>query len=235
MANKQQKSIFWHTAYLLKPEIRKFYSTSPGAPSIGECKTIEKFIVSRRKKSPKILILGSTPRFRDLAHSLKAEVTCVDISIDMLQAMINLMKYKKAAEKEIWIRSDWLKMPIQKNYWDFVLGDLVTCNLPYKIWDNFFKKIKEILKPDSFFISREWPIRSVVKDKNKLFLQVLEEFRGRTEFKNIVYLGWKLLHLVFDTKTREISTSRIHKIVARVINTLPDKSLKKDLKHLAEV
>ena len=233
MRQKQKRSLFWHESYLLKPEVKKFYSTSPGAPSLGECKVIEKFIAQKKKKS-KILILGATPRYRDLAHRLKAEVTCVDISLNMLQSMISLMRNKNKAEEEIWVRSDWLKMPLAENYWDFVLGDLVICNVPYKLWNKFFKKIKEILSPNGFFITRVFRMYKSVKDKKKVFLNILKKFRGKIEYKNIYYLLWELNLAVYDSKTHQRSTTLIHKIASQAIKNLSDKSLKKDLNQLVK-
>ncbi|MDD2646999.1 MAG: methyltransferase domain-containing protein [Patescibacteria group bacterium] len=129
----------------------------PLIPSVDECKIIKNFIkkeVYNSNKILKILILGSTPRFRDLAHSFKSEVTCADMNIDMLPAMAALMTNPRAAEKEVWVRANWLQMPLRNNYYDIVLGDWVISNLPLKLQSVFFKKISLLIRSGGHFITR---------------------------------------------------------------------------------
>lgn len=116
-------------------------------------------------KNPKILILGATPELRDIAHSFKnAEVTCVDIDINMILAMRELMRYKKETEKEIWVKGDWATVPLTQNYYHLILGDAVMAVMPFNRWPQFLNHLKIFLKSDGAFITR-----LVVIDRDKGF------------------------------------------------------------------
>jgi len=49
-----------------------------------------------RRKSPRVLILGSTPELRTLTHKYKFKVTCVDRSLNYLSSngIINQREYR---------------------------------------------------------------------------------------------------------------------------------------------
>jgi len=223
----KSKSILWHQEYLLKPEMKHFYTTSPGAPSLGECGIIEKFI-TQKKKYPKILILGATPHYRDLAHRLKAEVTCVDISVDMFESMISLMSNKKITVKEIWIKADWLKAPLQKNYWDFVLGDLVITNLPIQLWRLFLLKMKNLIKPGGYFIARQYSQPPVAYPTP---FEIMNRFQAKKKYE-VLELGWELMCSVTDRKLNERRTKDLILAVKRVINSTTNKKLSNKFKGM---
>jgi len=106
-------------------------------------------------KYPKILILGATPEMRDLAHSFKnAEITCVDINLDIILAMSELIKHKERIKEEIWVKGDWITMPLRKNYYHLILGEAVLGNVEIFLWSKFLKHLNELLKAKGAFITR---------------------------------------------------------------------------------
>ena len=74
----------------------KKYYTPPGQPSKDDQKTYLKYIkeVLKNKKEPKVLILGATPELRDLLAKTRAEVTIIDILMEMISAMSQLTKLR---------------------------------------------------------------------------------------------------------------------------------------------
>jgi len=129
----------------------------PMHPWPSEIKIYQKFISEALKgiKKPKILVLGSTPEMHDLALNIKnSEVTCVDADLNMLLAMQKFMKNKNMVEEEIWVRSDWLKMPLAENYYHLILGDSVLPNVRFNLWTRFLKHLSKLLKINGFFVSR---------------------------------------------------------------------------------
>ena len=130
--------------------------TPPWKPS-AENITLFKKLLDRTIKGvekPKVLILGATPEIRDMLADYKnIEVTLADITIEMILAMNELVK-KKNFSNEIWIKSDWLKMPLEKDYFDVIFGDYVISQLPKEVLDAFLSKIKSLLKPTGKFIAR---------------------------------------------------------------------------------
>lgn len=65
------------------------YYTPPGRPSRAAIKVYKDYTRKAIKgiKNPKVLVLGSTPELRDLPHELKAEVTLIDINLEMILAI----------------------------------------------------------------------------------------------------------------------------------------------------
>lgn len=178
------------------------------------------------------MILGATPQFRDLAHHQKASVTCVDISLEMILAMIRLMKYKGETTKECWVKANWLTMPLAQNYFDFVLGDLVISNIPLKLQPKFLIKIKEILKPGGYFLTRHHlpilPLKSVQ--------EIIEGVIDKRKFNKaeILVFTWDVLHSVYNSKNHSMSTDQMHQSIKK--NWQKEKNLrrKKQLARLAE-
>ncbi|MDD2647002.1 MAG: class I SAM-dependent methyltransferase [Patescibacteria group bacterium] len=221
---KKTNSISWHTSVA---ERWKIYD-SPARPSKGECQIIQEFINSH-KKNPKILILGSTPEFRDLAHNLRAEITCVDASLEMLIGMSELMKHKNLVNQEIWFRSNWLTMPVTENYYDFVLGDLVVTNLPLQLQPVFLKKIKSILKPGGYFITRDW-WPPIVKSSLESAIDRLSK-RGINK-KSINILTWDLLNLSYNYQKKIATTDEMYRLVKDLRQKGKDQKKKKWLSTL---
>jgi len=130
--------------------------TRPGRPSGREIEIYEDFgRPILKQKSAKILILGATPELRDMLAKYKNEqVVLVDINMEMIVAMTSLMKKKQAAEKEIWIKSDWIGAPLPENYFDAIFADCVIHNVAQKSRSKFLNNIKNWLKPGGHFITR---------------------------------------------------------------------------------
>ena len=145
----KKSKIFWHQ--LIKD--RWVLHKSPGRPSKGDIKIYEQFL-KKVPKRQKILILGATPELRDLAHKHKAEVAIIDVSLEMMIVMKEFMKYKDKAKDEIWVGANWLKNPLTSNYFDVVLGDYVSSNVPLDFHLKFFQEINRVLRKNSYFITR---------------------------------------------------------------------------------
>jgi len=131
-----------------------FFAWPPFKKNILDYKKLFQSTI-RKTKNPKILILGSTPELRDLLSKIKnVEVTICDINIEMILAMTELVKNKKAVEKETWIRASWKDMPLKKGYYDVILGDYITTAFPLKDHSELFNKLRSILNKKGCFVSR---------------------------------------------------------------------------------
>lgn len=178
----EKSNILWHQSVSKK---WKFYKI-PARPSRGDVKVYEKLFSGaiKGKKNSKVLILGSTPELRDLAHKYKTEVTIIDISLEMMMAMRQFMKYKDETEKESWVKSGWLKNPLDSEYFDVILGDFVNENIPFNLHKEFYKELARLLKKNGYFITRVMhcpskktlPEETIAKYlKLKDFVNLLEE------------------------------------------------------------
>ena len=146
--------------------------TSPARPSISELEIFERYIAEVAKRpNSRILVMGSTPEFRDLTMKYGCKATVVDFSEDIYRALTLLLKEKGEEE---FIHSDWLQMPENQKY-DLVLGDGVPNMLPWEKWDSLLGKIAAVLKPDGISVQRVYSSYTIVNEE--ALLDKIREWR----------------------------------------------------------
>lgn len=162
-----------------------------------------------KKSIPKTLILGATPELRDLVHGLGHQVVLVDVSIDMVNAMRTLMKNQTS--KEIVVVDDWLSAPLQESYFDYILGDFVVVNLPFKLQEQFLNKIHKLLKPGGMFIHRHWTVPRL-RTSNEVVSYYSNENLNHKQTRN--EFADALNKTSFDPKNYTVSLKRSRALVA---------------------
>lgn len=154
---------------------------SPARPDASEIKLVEEQL----KSGMKVLLLGSTPEYRDILSKNKCLTTIVDYSHDNFLAMSRLMNNKQP-QNEQFIKANWLDIPVIDKF-DLIIGDHVINLLPLDQWSIFLDKIKSLLKPGATFVQRV--ITRVVPynmSKEKLFLNT-QSLNGPQLFPVIFY------------------------------------------------
>lgn len=112
-------------------------------------------------KNPRILILGSTPEFRDLLLKYKITPICCDVNPEVYKALKVLME---RSGKELFVESDWLDLDDAHRF-DLIMGHNVINMIPINKQGLFIKNIADNLKPDGIFATTV-VIRPVRKDVN---------------------------------------------------------------------
>ncbi len=146
---KQVKEITSH--FQRVAEFWEAIGEPPVRPSRDELiiyeKHFKKLVKGPRKR---VLIFGATPELRDMALKWGTEVTSVDASWEMLNAMNLLMK--QDWHQEIIIKADWLKTPLRSNYYDIALGDNYINMLHWSQFKPMIKETYRLLKPGGYLI-----------------------------------------------------------------------------------
>lgn len=188
--------------------------SKPGRPSKGDIKNF--FLLAEAilagKKSPKILVLGSTPEVRDMLfyfrEKLKAKIVCADMTKDMYLAMRGFVKKKN--KNEVFIETNWLKISdkIKNSSIDLVIGDFVIGNVG-GFEKELLNEISKILKKNGYFITRAQIIDGIKLRKN-LYLELKRQAKAVERKKinikeassyfanNVICSGW---HLNKENKT----------------------------------
>ncbi len=99
-----------------------------------------------------VLILGSTPEFRDLANSRNIVPTVIDYSKENYKA---LGLHKKHHGKEHFILQDWLDMDTDKTF-DIIMADASLNCVSSESFNRLINNISECLNLGSLFLSRTW-------------------------------------------------------------------------------
>ncbi len=132
----------------------------------------------KRGEAPAVLILGSTPEYRDVAYRFcllyGAETMCVDMSADNYRAMTEFMKHTNP--KEHFLGENWLHVSYTHQF-DVVLSDAAISNVPLGHRGEFYEIIRKALKKDGRFITREDVLTKQLEERREQKLEgLLEEY-----------------------------------------------------------
>ncbi len=132
----------------------KNYGT-PIRPSKDDLRVFREFLkkkIKEKGKDVKVLILGSTPEFRDLVNSKKLTAYVCDYNKRNYKALTLL---KKVRGKEVLIAQDWRKLKI-KDKFDLVFSEASLNMVKESEISPILRNVKKILKDDGLFISKTW-------------------------------------------------------------------------------
>lgn len=148
---------------------------SPWVPSKDDVLLYEQYIESLPYVPKKALILGSTVKLRKMLSGLGIPYIVADQSSTMLMRTAHFLN-EEMVGKEMWVKSNWLDLPFQNEYFDVVLGDLVFMQFLSDEQDNFLSKVKNLLSEKGVFITRVHTVDSKVsKDVREIIKDVIEE------------------------------------------------------------
>ena len=127
----------------------------PASPSAGDIK-IYKELLSKSLQYPgegKIILLGSTPKIRDIFLSQNGfrenEVFCIDFSEKMY---LQTSKTLKKNPREQFVLGNWLDFNIGSRVYDVVMGDKAIDNIMPEDWQRFFGQVHSHLRTGGSFI-----------------------------------------------------------------------------------
>lgn len=127
-------------------------------PSQEDIKIIHKHVYKHLKntKNPKIVILGSTPEFREMCNVFSAaygaEVTCIELVDYMHKSMTSLLLQKNKNESVIFC--NWLDIKLPDDFADIIIGDLTEGNISPKLLPQYFAEVNRVLKAGGKYITR---------------------------------------------------------------------------------
>ena len=147
----------------------------------------------------KLLILGSTPEFRDLGFKLKLNVTCADINTDMLEGMKQLMQFPN--NNEALVKCDWLNMPFENKTFDLVFAEQSINIIEVKHFGKFLNEVKRVMKDDGKFV-----LKSIV-----LLEQSEEEIlnKAKKQKRDVIYLYDKICNMPKHYKNNQRSHKEV--------------------------
>ncbi|MFC1753955.1 hypothetical protein ACFL96_11295 [Thermoproteota archaeon] len=127
----------------------------PVRPSRYDLAVLREYLdkkIKKKGKKVRVLILGSTPEFRDVVLRRKLVPYVVDYHKDNYIAMGTLRKYKG---KEIHIHQDWRKLKLKEKF-DLVFAEASLNMLKKKEVPVVLKRVNSLLEEDGLFLSKTW-------------------------------------------------------------------------------
>jgi SAM-dependent methyltransferase len=191
LSHQERSQLLWD----YKKYNRKLY-VSPFSPSHGDIKLYRKFLKQYSKPNARVLLLGSTPLLRHLLEDMGfKKYMLVDFSFKAIEGSSRVLEESAMgvdSDNEVWIKSDWLSMPLQPNSFDIVVGDLVLTQIEPKTQKEFIKKIYSLLKNNGRFIVRMHTCSSCVEDEDPQL--IIKKFLDRSDFEGTVEQQFLLLY-----------------------------------------
>lgn len=162
----------------------------PCRPSIAELAVCSRTINELRASKPgdrlKLLVLGSTTEFRDLAFDEGLDVTVIDYSAAYHEKIRWELRHKNANERVIYQR--WQDMTFQ-NEFDLIVGDLVVGNLRKHELPGFLNNVARALTKDGLFLTKSffWRDDHTPRSLIDIFHRYDEQGRPPPMFPRLIY------------------------------------------------
>jgi len=209
--NEKTKNHDYQIIEYWQDKFTSYQSWSP--PSIPSISDIEHYEHVIKELQPfRTLVLGSTPALRDLAAKHSQEHIVADISLGAIIGFLQLTKYVNPT-KEIWLKANWLKLPLPDRYFDCIVGDMVLSQIEWKDYQLFLREMNRLLRKNGRIITRctYYDKKYINKDSQLIIEDTLEKFKNQPK------LGKELLLRRLQGKFID-SNKKINNI--KIINAL---------------
>ncbi|MFA5051285.1 MAG: hypothetical protein WC499_04185 [Patescibacteria group bacterium] len=166
----------------------------PARPSVAEITLYTRYLRLLQKKKTgkiKLLVLGSTPEFRDWGYEENLDVTVIDYNADNSKVLGSYMRHKE--NKEHFFELDWKNMQFS-NEFDIIVGDHAISVLQKENVKKVLENISNALTDDGFFITKHY-LR--LKKKERSLENILKDY-----YKNQSNYG------IYQATSTEIVTSQ---------------------------
>lgn len=193
------------------------FVTPPSRPDIIQLDSINN-VLSRISRDSPVVVLGSTPEYRDLLlESGFKNIEVIEKYKSSYQMMSRLLVSDPGKnEKVTW--GDWREiLPREKNKYSLILSDLTIGNLPYSDLPDFYNNIENALISGGLFVDRililENPLLSIGKLIRKYEQMPL----------NMIYANYFSCEFLFCSEllqeTETVDSSRIYDTIISMSNS----------------
>ncbi len=191
-------------------------NVAPSRPSIYELSVYTQYLRTMQNKSTeqiKLLVLGSTPEFRDWGFEQNLSITVVDKSINYYYEISRELRHKNI--KETVVISQWEDMHFEQTF-DFILGDLAIGNVAPERFDEFIERITDALTPGGIFMGK-----SFLWDKNtpiKTPEEIISDYEKVKYLHPYTFMNHQLGLYCLDRNNCLIDFSRMYNEVERLFD-----------------
>lgn len=126
--------------------------TPPSRPSKSEVEIYDKYF-REVPTGGRVLILGSTAEFRNLAAKYKLKAVLCDWSEKNMEALGLLMKEKPY--EEVFSGQDWREVEFPEKF-DLIVGDAAFTVVNFEDVEKVAKRVASLLKEDGISLQRVW-------------------------------------------------------------------------------
>lgn len=186
----------------------------PSRPSINELGLYRRYLDKIRevKRKPiRLLVLGSTPEFRDWGFEECLDITVVDKSKDYYDAISRELRHKNI--KETLIISRWEDMEFSGEF-DLILGDLAVGNIEKERINDFITAIYRALAPGGYFLGKSffWTENDIVLTPKRIVM----DFYHNKQVHPYTFINHQLGLYCLDREQFEIDFSSMYREIVKL-------------------
>lgn len=183
-------------------------NVAPSRPSHSEMFVYTQYLRQLQKKSNKpikLLVLGSTPEFRDWGYDENLIVHVVDKSEEYYETVSREIRHKNLQE-HLHI-SSWEEMSFDEQF-DIIIGDLSIGNIEPNKFDDFLINIEKALAPGGLFMGKSfiWREDEPVKSPR----QIVDEYNSSIHIHPYTFINHHLGLYCLDKTSFLIDFSKMY-------------------------
>lgn len=184
-------------------------NVAPSRPSNAEMCVYTKYLRQLQKKVKrrvKILILGSTPEFRDWGYEENLIIHVVDKSEEYYKTVSREIRHKNLRE-ELHV-SYWEEMTFSDQF-DVIIGDLSVGNVDPDRFDIFLDNVNKALSPVGLFLGKSfiWDDNEPVKEPK----EIIDDYYSSIGIHPYTYINHQIGLYCLDKKNYSIDFSQMYK------------------------
>ena len=214
LSRNEQSKLFWDdNGYAWNIRV------SPINPSEDDLRLYKQYLTDGGNNK-RVLLLVSTPLFRHLLSELGfRDYVIVDFSFTAIENSLQALSklgIDLDAENEIWLKSEWLEIPLEPKSFDCIVGDMVFTQIEPHKQPLFVEKLASLLKPSGYFIGRVHMCNSNFYDREPK--KIIEEILSSKNLENTVEQRFALLYRLRDRlRDNKTQTTSPHIIINELL------------------
>lgn len=180
-------------------------NVTPSRPSCSEMCIYTKYLRElqlKKRKKIKLLVLGSTPEFRDWGFEQNLEIYVVDRSCEYYNCISREIRHKNL--KETVFFQSWENMHLNMQF-DLIIGDLAIGNVNPDYFDVFLRNIKKSLSDEGLFLGKSfiWSEEERIKSP----LEIIKDYQSHRYLHPYTYINHQLALYCLNRKNCTIDFS----------------------------
>lgn len=192
-------------------------NVAPSRPSYAEMCVYTQYLrkVQTVLRRPiKLLILGSTPEFRDWGYEENLLIHVVDKSRDYYEEVSREIRHKNLSEKVYYF--PWEDMYFQETF-DVIIGDLSIGNIEQSKFERFLKNISQAMSDEGVFLGKSflWHEDEPIKTPK----QIIDEYATSTHIHPYTFINHQLGLYCLDKSKRTIDFGKMYDELEILYNT----------------
>ena len=191
-------------------------NVAPSRPSCSELALYTKYLrkIQEIVDHPiKLLVLGSTPEFRDWGYDENMEVNVVDKSEEYYKQISREIRHKNLKENVYFLK--WEDMHFDEKY-DIIIGDLSIGNIEPTRFRDFLINIRDALSDNGVFMGKSfiWSDTELVKTPK----EIVDDYKHSIHIHPYTFINHQLGLYCLDKIKYSIDFGKMYRELKRLFD-----------------